>query len=299
MMSALFPKLSFSHDETPMSWAARQAAFYTGGRLALFLNDLEIPVRDFARGDGDAVNRLCEVAGQDPVPVIQNTIVTTGKRRLRLRTEEFSAEFTTGAVPRFCSRCLDEDIAEHGDPRVAMRHRLHWRIASIRTCPVHRITLSDMRYDGWNEAAHELQAMSQMISEQRAVAAGCQTRSPSPLQTYIEQRLLGATGYPWLDAQTIDQAIQVTEMLGALLAFGPDQKASAMTEDMWDAASRTAWPLVCEGNNAIRDMLVQQLKGAPASKRTSQPAKCVWDASSLVVRPSIIKRPRSDPRDGP
>ena len=38
-MRPLFPVLPFASDETPLSWAARQAAFHTGGRLAPFLND--------------------------------------------------------------------------------------------------------------------------------------------------------------------------------------------------------------------------------------------------------------------
>ena len=260
MMCALFPKLSFSHDETPMSWAARQAAFHTGGRLGPFLNDMEIPIADLARGKLEAVERLCSVAGQDLAPVLGNAIMAVGKRRFRLRGEEFSAEFTTGPVTRFCPLCLDEDIAGHGDPRVAMRHRLHWRIASIRTCPAHRIPLSDVRIGKWNDMAHELQAMDEAIAEEGALAAAHETREPSPLQKYVEQRLQGAAGTPWMDAQAIDQVARMAEQLGGLLAFGPAQKAADMTEDMWDVAGRTAWPLIAEGGDAIRDILVQQLK---------------------------------------
>lgn len=85
-------------------------------------------------------------------------------------------------------------------------------------------------------------------------------------------------------------------MLGALLAFGPDQKASAMTEDMWDAASRTAWPLVCEGNNGIRDMLVQQLKGALRQNGHPSPRNAFgmlhrWlFASRLSKDPGLIRK---------
>jgi hypothetical protein len=105
-----------------------------------------------------------------------------------------------------------------------------------------------------------------------------------------------------LDAQPIDQAIQATEMLGALLAFGPDQKASAMTEDMWDAASRTAWPLVCEGNNGIRDMLVQQLKGALRQNGHPSPRNAFgmlhrWlFASRLSKDPGLIRKIVREPK---
>lgn len=260
MMSALFPKLSFSHDETPVSWAARQAAFHTGGRLGPFLNDMGIPIADLARGKLEAVERLCSVAEQDLAPVLGNAIMAVGKRRFRLRGEEFAAEFTTGPVTRFCPLCLDEDIVGHGDPRVAMRHRLHWRIASIRTCPTHRIPLSNVRIGKRNDMAHELQAMDETIAEEGVFAASSETREPSPLQKYVERRLEGPVGTTWLDTQAIDQATRTTEMLGGLMAFGPSQKAAEMTEDMWDVAGRTAWPLIVEGGDVIRDMLARQLK---------------------------------------
>lgn len=69
-MSALFPQIQFHNDETSMSWAARQAAFHTGGRVVPFLNDLKIPVFDLARGKKEAIERLCAIAGQDPTPVL-------------------------------------------------------------------------------------------------------------------------------------------------------------------------------------------------------------------------------------
>lgn len=69
MTSALFPKLSFNHDETPMSWAARQAAFHTGGRLGPFLNDMGIPITDLAKGKLNAVERLCLGHANDAFPL--------------------------------------------------------------------------------------------------------------------------------------------------------------------------------------------------------------------------------------
>lgn len=77
-MEHLFPLLPFSADETPMSWAARQAAFHTTGRLIPFSNDLRIPVGDLARGQAEAVIQLCDKAGADPTPVLNNTISAIG-----------------------------------------------------------------------------------------------------------------------------------------------------------------------------------------------------------------------------
>lgn len=80
-MSMLFPQIAFHSDETPMSWAARQAAFHTGGRVVPFLNDFGVPVADLARGQREAAERLCEVAGQEIAPVVENLIMKAGNRR--------------------------------------------------------------------------------------------------------------------------------------------------------------------------------------------------------------------------
>lgn len=258
-MSVLFPKLLFQHDETPMSWAARQAAFHMGMTAVPFLNALQIPAADLACGKREAVERLCILAGQDSKPVLRNTIEALGERRYRLRDCEFSAEFTTGVVTRFCPLCLKEDQAGEAWPKATMRHRLLWRLAPVRTCRKHNVALVDMRANKWTAMLHEVQVMSETLSEATDTALNCRTRRPSPLQDYVERRLDGEAGPAWLDGQGIDQACRAVEMLGGLICFGPEQKAAGMTEDMWDAASREAWPLVSEGDIAVREFLTKQI----------------------------------------
>lgn len=89
-------------------------AFHTGGRLIPFLNDLKISVGDLARGQTEAVVQLCDKAGEDPAPVLHNTISALGGRRYKLRHLEFAAEFTTGPAMRFCPICLRADKAMGG-----------------------------------------------------------------------------------------------------------------------------------------------------------------------------------------
>ena len=258
-MSTLFPHLPFQNDETPMSWEARQAAFHTGGRVVSFLNDLKIPVADLVRGRRAAVERLCAVAGQDPEPVLENTIMAVGHRRYRLRECEFSAEFTTGVVTRVCPLCLKEDRDGAAWPRAATRHRLHWRLNPIRTCRRHRIPLANLRLGRWDDMLHEVQAMDDAVSAAYAVACRSEPQDPSELQCYVEDRFQGLSGPAWLDGQAIDQACRAAEMLGGLMAFGPDLMAAEMTEAMWHTAGRAAWPIVLEGDAAIRDFLCKQL----------------------------------------
>ncbi|MEJ6391557.1 TniQ family protein [Gymnodinialimonas ulvae] len=269
-MSMLFPRIAFDMDETPMSWAARQAAFHTGGRVVPFLNDFGIPVADLARGKREAAERLCEVAGQDPDPVLRNLIMTVGNRRFQLRGHEFSAEFTTGVVTRFCPLCLEEDAKGADDPDTAMRHRVLWRLAPFRACPAHGLPLTDVRIGKWSDMVHELQAMSGAIEEARVSSDNAVRREPSPMQTYVVRRLAGAASASWLDRQGIEQVCRAAEMLGGLMLFGPSQKAASMTEDMWDAAARNAWPLMEAGPEPVRDFLGQTL--ASCLRRNGHPS---------------------------
>ncbi|APX12421.1 TniQ family protein [Tateyamaria omphalii] len=258
-MSMLFPKIAFHTGETPMSWASRQAAFHTGGRVVPFLNDLGIPAADLARAKLEAVETLCAKAGEDPAGVVHNSIVAVGHRHFQMRGEEFSAEFTTGPVTRFCPLCIAEDVDGCEHPSEAMRHRVQWRLAPYRTCPKHNLPMSDIRMGKWSDMLHELQAMPEALAEQLEVAKTRARREPSPLQTYIERRLAGETGPVFLDDQRVDQVCRASEMLGGLLHYGPSKKATDMTEDMWDAASRTGWSLLEGGPDAIRAVLAETL----------------------------------------
>ncbi|WP_102227004.1 TniQ family protein [Acidimangrovimonas sediminis] len=284
-MTTLFPMVPFVPNETPLSWAARQAAFHTRGRVMPFLTDLGIPLAELARGEGNAVVRLCRKAGYDPAPVLRNTISAIGRRRYRLRELEFAAEFTTGPVTRACPVCLEEDRTGARIPGATIRHRLIWRLAPVRTCPLHGSPLRDLRSKRWDDIAHELQAMTAMIATE--LKAPYHARAVSPLQAYTMERLDAQSGPAWLDGQDIDQAVRATEMLGALEAFGPELKASEMTEDMWDAAGRAGWPIVSQGASAIREYLMARSsvsKRKRAAPRAAFGMLHAWLSSSRLSK---------------
>ncbi len=271
-MKTLFPHLPFIADETPLSWSARQAAFHTGGRLVPFLNDFDLRVAALARGERDTVLRLCETTGQDPDPVLHNTVAATGIRRYNLRGEAFSAEFTTGPVTRFCPLCVKDD--REAEPRVGAgpRHRLSWQLAPVRTCARHDIALVEARRGKWDDIVHELQVIAPRDAvELDVLAAGQAHRTPSPLQGWVLDRLEGRSGPGWLDDQGIEQAVRATEMLGAVLTFGPDRKAAEMTGEMWDAAGRAGWKVVSGGATAIREVFADLMAEAPRTAGIPRP----------------------------
>ena len=291
-MTTLFPHLPFIADETPLSWSARQAAFHTGGRLVPFLNDFDLRLSALASGEKDTVLRLCEIAEQDPEPVLRNTIAATGIRRYGLRGEAFSAEFTTGPVTRFCPLCVKEDCASELRPGAGLRHRLAWRLAPVRTCARHKLALVELRGGKWDDIAHELQVIAPQEDEALDRLAAAQAhRAPSPLQDWVLDRLAGRSGPDWLDAQGIEQAVRATEMLGAVVTFGVNQKAAQMTGGMWDAAGRAGWKVVSGGANAIREVFADLMAEAPRISGAPRPRASFGMLYSWLSAKKLSKDP--------
>lgn len=266
-MDKLFPHIPFSDDETPLSWAARQAAFHTGGRLVPFLKDLGVSPRDLWRGEPEAIESLCARAGEDTDRVLRNNILAITPHFLQLRGEQFAADFTTRSETQFCPICLKEDRQDQPRPYVAMRHRLNWRLSHVRTCPTHNVPLHSVNAGKTSGHYYELRAMGDAVFEARPL----KPRSPSPLQTYIEARLDGKTGPEWLDGQRIDYAVRATELLGALIVFGPNQSTTKMTSDMWDHAGRAGWEVSTNGEAAISTFLTDTISEAARKKRVVGP----------------------------
>ncbi|WP_347918998.1 TniQ family protein [Paracoccus marcusii] len=252
-MTRLSPRLPFFPDETPLSWAARLAAFHTGGRLVPFLNDLGIALMELVAGATEAITRLCEIADQDPDPVLHNTIHALGERRFLLRDETFAAEMTIGPETRFCPACVAEDDVGEYRPDVSRRGRLIWRLHSIRVCPIHHVTLISRRLNKWDDIAHELSVL--VPEDRRALLALAKTapiQQPSPLQDYVLARLEGRSGPAWADGQGIEQVTRATEMLGAVLQFGTQAKPAELSMTDWNVASSNGWSHVRQGEAGVQ-----------------------------------------------
>ncbi|MCL7466747.1 TniQ family protein [Phaeovulum sp. NW3] len=249
----IFPALPYRSDETVLSWAARLAAFHTGGRLVPFLHDIGIKPNDLSAGGPDAVRHLCEKVGQDLEPVRRNVIARIATRHFALRDETFSAEFTTGVITRFCPACLACDNLDDRSPHIARSHRLIWTLRPVHICPDHKILMLERRGDKWDDFLHEL---ADLVPETRAqllnLAGQAPGTEPSELQSYVLARLDGASGPAWLDRQPIEQAVKATEMLGAVIAFGTEAKAADLGPMDWVHAAKQAWPYVRDGEDGLR-----------------------------------------------
>ncbi len=225
-MARLFPLLPFRADETHWSWAARMAAFHIRGPIGTFLRDLGLDPFVLSIGDPDEVARLCATAGQDPGPVLRNTLMRNTCRSWRLGEEILIDSLRPQQDLHFCPACLAEDDAAAKaagqDIAIHRRERLIWRLKPIRSCPTHRLPLIHRdRPDhmvGKGVFAGSVPETAAMLRD----LAGCAKSCPaSPLQTYIADRLVGIHGPAWLDSLPLEQSIRVTDLLGTAMEFGP------------------------------------------------------------------------------
>ncbi|MDB6180021.1 TniQ family protein [Paracoccus fistulariae] len=252
-MAQLFPHLPFHEDETPVSWVARLSALHGCPSLRSFLSDQGIRPSDLLHGARQVVERLCEVTGQDPEPVWRNTASSQGKEVYMLRGEIIPASMLVREETRFCPLCLHEDDAGHGHPGIARRDRLAWSLRVVTTCPRHKLALILRAREHRENMLHKLHLhVPERGKELVALARDAAHRDPSPLQTYVLNRLEGRIGPDWLDSQSLEQAVKATQMLGMTFAFGAGIRLGSIDRDGWDLAGRMGWDWVAQGEPGLR-----------------------------------------------
>lgn len=268
-MAHLFPFLPHNADETPISWATRLSALHTGGRLVPFLNDLGITYLSIIAGASDAFTRLCDATGQDPAPVLRNTVQKIGKRSYNLRGQVLSAEMLVRPDTRFCPACLLTDSRSDLPVNAARYGRVSWQLKTIRTCPVHNMSLIARRLGQWDDILSELPVIvPESTDALQGLAEAAVKRAPSPLQNYVLQRINGAKTHPWLDSLSLELATTVTEKLGAILTFGTDAKPRELSEADWDAAGAAGWAFSSRDERGVCEALALMQKRA-ADTRTN------------------------------
>mgnify|MGYP003626824907 FL=1 len=144
----------------------------------------------------------------------------------------------------------------------------------VRTCPHHSISLVRQAQAKWDDKFLELKRrVPERGEELEEMVAKAPRRSVSPLQDYVLDRLDGKPGPIWLDAQTLDQATRATELLGVLLAFGPQQKLPELSQDDWDHTGRVGFECTAQGEDGIRSALQSQIRkfdyasGTPGARK--------------------------------
>ncbi|PFG63990.1 TniQ protein [Thioclava sp. ES.031] len=265
----LAPQIPFDPQESPLSYAARLAGVHTGGRLVQFLKDFGIEPQDMAANKDEALSLLADLSGVALGDLRANAAVPVGKRTYDLRGELVAAEFLANPHTVFCPACLAED-----DRSGWRRGHWEWSLSVVRTCSRHGIPLVRQAKGPWDDVFHELEYIVPERGEDlQALIKKAKPRSVSPHQEYVIRRLNGKAGPEWLDAQTLEQAVRATELLGVLVAYGPTQKLPELEADDWDHAGSIGFEFTSRGEEGIREALEAQFRkfddasGTPGARK--------------------------------
>ncbi|MEX3314408.1 TniQ family protein [Sulfitobacter sp. PS-8MA] len=260
----LFPHLPFDTAEMPISYGNRMSEFHAGRPFPEVLKDIDVLQNDMVAHKPKALERIAQVSGVSIEALRRNTPIPLDHRKYNLRGEIVSAEFLSSPHIVFCPACLLED-----DQRGGRRVHWSWGLAVVRTCPRHGDALQHQTATSWND---RLQPLEHLVPERgealQAIVASRTRRDPSALQNYVLDRLEGRKGPEWLDAQSLEQAVRTTELLGVLLEFGSEQSLPELTPDDWDRAGRTGFTFTAVGEAGILDALQRQFDGFASSRGT-------------------------------
>jgi hypothetical protein len=272
MKGSLFPRLAFSPDETHASWAGRLAAFHIAGEVGEFLRDLRIPQSAFLNGHTEFVERLCHIADQEPKVVISRTILRRNPIQYSLNGEVFGSGMLVGKLTKFCPHCLLVDDAKGSRPNVQRREQLAWRFRSVLVCPVHHVFLMEAPTPPvWlPDLSSRVPLGSDIVKMlvDRSIPA-----TPSPVQSYLLDRIAGVSGPEWLDGQAIDQATRATEILGAVMQFGSRVSIGSLTIEDWHRAGHVGWASASKGEAGLREAfkVIQAREPEPINARYRHP----------------------------
>ena len=283
----LAPHIPFDQNESPLSFAAFLAETHTGGHLVPFLHDFAIAPDDMASNNEKALTRLAEISGVPLANLRANAAVRIGKRAYDFRGEMVSAEFLANPSTVLCPACLAED-----DQIGRRRGRWEWALSVVRTCPHHSIPLVRQAKAKWDDKFHELnRRVLERGDDLDEMIAKAPCRSVSPLQDYVLRRLDGESGPVWLDAQTLDQATRATELLGVLLAFGPQQKLPELSQDDWDFAGRMGFECTSQDEDGIRSSLQSQIRKFDCASGTPGARKIFGCFYNALAHSKSLKEP--------
>lgn len=255
---ALFPRLPFHSDETPVSWACRLAAFHTNGGLKRFLEDQGISIYDLMSSQETAMARLAQIGDENIDVLLRNALIPISKIDLSIRGFTVFRHFANRQDIRVCPCCLLDDMRSgHGDPRWFWRGRLIWTLRTTRVCPVHHCGIVTI---GSVKSRANYYDVTPFLQDGRLEGLARDTiqRTATPkLQDWVIERIDGGSRGQWLCGQALDQAVRACEMLGVVKVFGPMPNLRNFRDEDWERAGEVGFEIAIEGESAIRDALTE------------------------------------------
>ena len=254
-MTVLRPPLAFDPAETLLSFANRLSFFHTGMGMSRLLEDIGIKASSFISGHPHVVENLAIATGEEPALFLDN-LIAVSQRSVSFRGEDFNKGFLSPRASKFCPSCLIEDGAAQD-----WRHRLIWGFRHVHRCQVHNemlLSLDDAQAVSLQENLEDVAGLRRVSDE---------GDRPDYLH-WLEKRLKRSESDNnlWLQDQTIEEILNASEMLGAVLEHGHHVRLKSLSANELEQVTDIGFSIVSEGPDAVTEALdtIRQTSGAKA-----------------------------------
>jgi hypothetical protein len=251
-------KVPFHSDETATSLAIRLAA---ANRIAAvpFCQDLGFSFKGVVGGEQDALTRLSEISQISPERIFRNAFTITKPGHGILREENLRTPWLARYPARVCATCLHEDLRREQGPNWARRYyRIHWQLASIRSCEIHNAPLIELppasmyrNFDLDYRATTHARELNKALSLNG-------TAPFTDYERYIIDRLEGRRqAGDFLDKMSMLSGMDVTELMGMYATFGKYTNLDQHSASDWHIGAQAGFSLMRQGRPGIRQFLEQ------------------------------------------
>jgi hypothetical protein len=257
-MSHLDPIVPLAPDECTISFVSRLACANFARSMRQFCYDLKLSYRGVVNGCIDTLTRIGDLSGI-PVAALTRNAIRSDKDERSIRGEKLVRTSLKHSKVHVCPECLRADIAAsplRADQ--AIYGRMAWRIAAVRTCPVHKLALVEVAQANIATMYDFSLLVRPKLNDLGRLAELAVKRPASGLEQYVFARLDAAPGHPgWLDALELHAAIKVCEVFGAVATFGRKQNLKTLSSDDWYAASGKGFEIAAAGEAGICAFLAE------------------------------------------
>lgn len=246
-------------SELTQAYFARTGRLHALADVNTFLRYTGLDPEEFRIGSDAFIDRVAELTGADRTLLARSTLKSHGNTRsprdgtMTLHGQPLSARLVRRNVVKVCPVCLLEDQGTDepaGPGQWALR--THWLFQPVVVCPVHHVPLVPVKTGGGVLAFDLAQAFMRTGFDPRRWRDDGIRRPPGGLQTYVLDRLRGAAAaFPWLDDQTLSQAVRSCEMIGSLVGDGPEPNIGAYDEADRARVGDIGFAIAAHGHAAI------------------------------------------------
>ncbi|WP_157959846.1 TniQ family protein [Devosia submarina] len=262
-VSPLSITLDLGREETGTSFACRLSSLWNVAP-GQFWDDVGVGFRKIVAGDATTLATLAEIAGADAIQLVRNSPVRLHRSMLLVRGEQVTPfEYPRGRY-RLCPLCAKEDIAANADlrPDQAVHDRVWWHSLPLRTCPIHRHPLVEVRTDlpegfGYHDFSFRV---GEFFHDLDALASVSDLRDPSPYEVYYMERLEGrAPMLPFLSDLKLYQAGSACEIFGRLALYGPKRRYASFNDGELADARDAGLAVLTKGEDGIGELFERLL----------------------------------------